>query len=113
MLFTFLEAVSDDAYQVEELWNIAGGEGVSEDLARRRTREAILELHGLGYVKFERNPAGNEWRDLDPAEIASVRDELGEWGIGTDRVADLWVTTTPQGDAVLRERSGRDRPGEP
>jgi len=98
----FLDAVKDDAYEVAELWSITRGPGRSEDEARRRARDALLELERRGYVKVSRKVEPGQWQNLTTAEIQSIRDDLAAWGVGVVDVPNMHVTTTAEGDEALR-----------
>jgi hypothetical protein len=102
LLIKFLDAVSDDAYEISEIWNITRGPGVSEHDARTRTREALVELQRRGYVHFVREHEPGKYHDLTQVEFDAVRDDPTQWGIKTDQAPTLAVTTTVAGDLVLK-----------
>ena len=110
-MMDFLEAVIDDAYGIGELWSITRGEGVTEAEARRRAREALLELERRGYVEFLLEPKAGTWQALSSAETESSRENLSAWGIDTAASSTLTIAATPQGNALLRENNDATNSG--
>ena len=101
LLRAFLDAVRDDAYGLPELWSIARGRGISEETARRTTRDALLELQRRGHVKFLREQQGAPTDELNQPELETLRYDDAAWGIGNAAEPTVLVTTTPTGDEAL------------
>jgi hypothetical protein len=110
VLMDFVDAVSDDAYGIAELWSITRGRGVTETEARQRAREALIELQRRGYVQFLLEPKLGTWHDLSPEEIEQVITDPSLWGFGTD-LTHLSIAATDRGKEVLRAKKseGRER----
>lgn len=79
ILTKFVDAVSDDAYGIAELWSITRGPGVSEIEARKRAREALTELYRRGYVQLLFEPKPGTWYELGRSEIDNVLCDASVW----------------------------------
>ncbi len=97
-----LDTVGDDAFELSELWSIARGPGVSEEDARRRVRDAVLDLERRGHVAFLYEIGPGQWQDLDPAQVARAKDDPLTWGLGGAAKPQLFVVSTSAGDEAIR-----------
>lgn len=86
-LISFLDAASDDTYGIAELWSITRGEGVTEDEARRRTRDSLLDLERRGYIRFLLEHTPGTWTEPSVFQRPVVQEAVQEVEQATAKTA--------------------------